>query len=246
VSEIGVIYTTRGADQTFRQRLLRFIDSYLCHQAGIDHKLYVIYKEFDDPEDVLWAKEKLYLLKPIHIEEYNGFNSNGGAGIFLDASKHVAEPLICCLNTSSEIMHDNWLKILHLAYIQPTVGLVGCSGSYGFITEIFQGSCYYPNVHIRGTAFLIHKEHYQAVTSGFDFSKRDLILSTGVSINRDYFDWEFGPRSMTRQIMNMGKTVLVAEKDRIIAPHQWGDTTYRGNLHNLLINDRGSRDFQDL
>jgi hypothetical protein len=243
---IGIIYTTRGADATFQQRLERFIRTYQMHPAGIPHQLYVTFKEFSKPEDLSWAKEQLARLDAIEILDYIDFNSCGGAGCFLDASRHVKEPLICCLNTSSEIMHDNWLLKLYAAFNQPTIGLVGCSGSYGFITEIFDGKCYYPNVHIRGTGFLIHREHFQAVTEKFDFSAFDLLLSTGVRINYDYFDWEFGPNSMTRQIMKMGKTVLVVEKDRVIAPHQWGDTTYRGNLHNLLINDRGSRDFVDL
>jgi hypothetical protein len=246
MSDIGVIYTSRGADKTFRQRAARFMSSYLEHPGGKDHKLYVTYKEFSDPEDLLWAKQQFDVLGAIHIEDYIGFNSCGGAGCFLDASRHVQEPLICCLNTSSEIMHIGWLSKLYDAYNRPTVGLVGCSGSYGFITEIFDGKCSYPNVHIRGTGFLIHKEHFNDVTGGFDFSRFNMTLSTGAQINYDYFDWEFGPNSMTRQIMRMGKTVLVSEKDRVIAPHEWGDTTYRGNLHNLLINDRGSRDFQDL
>jgi hypothetical protein len=243
---IGVIYTTRGDDATFQQRLERFVRTYQMYPAGIDHRLYVTYKEFSRPADLLWAKTQSAALGAVDITDYIGFNSCGGAGCFLDASKHVAEPLICCLNTSSDIMHENWLLKLYDAYNQPTVGLVGCSGSYGFITEIFQGKCYYPNIHIRGTGFLIHKEHFQPITSRFDFSSFNMTLSTGAKINYDYFDWEFGPNSMTRHIMAMGKTVLVAEKDRVIAPHQWGDTTYRGNTHNLLINDRGSRDFHDL
>jgi hypothetical protein len=46
--------------------------------------------------------------------------------------------------------------------------------------------------------------------------------------------------------MAMGKTVLVVENDRVRAPHEWGDTTYRGNLRNVLVHDRGCRDYQDL
>ena len=244
MSDLGVIYTARGADATFRERLSRFVESYLAHPPGVECHVYIIYKECTS-EQIAWAVEKTLPLWPTNLLEYNGYNSCGGAGCFRDACKNVTEPLVCCLNASSEIMHDDWLRKLYAAFRLPTVGIVGCTGSYGFITEIFPHLSY-PNIHIRGTGFLIERERFQAIVEPCDFREFDFPLRDGRKINLAYFDWEFGPNSMTKQIMRQGKTVLVAEKYRIIAPHEWGDTTYRGNLNSVLINDRGSRDYQDL
>lgn len=238
IGNIGVIYLCRGVDPNWHQRLTRFIASYKRHPAGIDHRLYVIYKEFDLDESLEWASEQFNLMgEHTSIGDYMAFNSYAG-GSFWEASKHVEEPLICCLGSSSEIMHTNWLAMLHLGFSLPTVGVVCCTGSYGFITE-FNPQLTYPNIHIRNLSFLIEKARYQEAARTVDWTPKEGHKLADLN-------FEHGPNSLTRQIMAAGKTVLVVEKDRIRAPHEWGDTTYRGNLHNVLVHDRGARDYQDL
>jgi hypothetical protein len=237
MSDIGVVYLARGVDPNWRVRMERFVKSYSAHSPGIDCHNYVIYKEFDSSDDVHWAIDATLELDPTNIMAYTGFNSYAG-GSFLEAANHVEEPLVCFLGSSSEVMHDNWLRKLYEALCQPTVGIVCCTGSYGFITE-FNPQLTYPNIHVRNLSFLIDKALYQDIAKKVDWSPKPGHKLADLN-------FEHGPNSLTRQIMARGKTVLVVENDRVRAPHEWGDTTYRGNLHNVLVHDRGARDYQDL
>lgn len=234
---IGVVYLARGKDPNSRARMERFAASWIAHPPGIGCNLYVIYKEFK-VGDLVWAIGHLNLAYPhIHITDYNGFNSYAG-GSFWEASKHVDEPLCCYLGSTSVIMHDNWLARLYEGFCLPTVGAVCCTGSYGFITE-FNPQLTYPNIHMRNLSFLMNKNLYLSFAGQVDWTPKEGHKLADLN-------FEHGPNSLTRQIMAAGKTVLVVEKDRIRAPHEWGDTTYRGNLHNVLVHDRGARDYQDL
>jgi hypothetical protein len=240
LTDIGVLYIIRGKDPNWQVRCKRFVDSYQRNPAGILHTFYVSYKEFEGADALAWARKTLAPLEPVEIMDFMEFNSNG-AGCFREAADLMQERLFCPLNSSSEIMHDDWLWKMHEAFRQPTVGLVGCTGSYEFITQIFPHLSY-PNVHIRGHAFLMERVHHQNIANRYNFSSPDIFGG----YKQGYFEYEFGPFSLTRRIMEMGKTVLVVEKDRVRAPHEWSSTTYRGNMHNVLVHDRGSRDFNDL
>ncbi len=223
MSEIGVVYIARGKDPNWQKRFVRFIGSYLNHPAGIDHQLYVIYKEFDDSTDLHWAFSLFDPLQPIHILNYNDHNSYGG-GCFQEACKHVNEPLLCTLVSTTEIMSTSWLLALYGVYKSKDAGLVGVTGSHE------------ANIHIRDTAIIIDREFYVGVSKQFDFT----------TSKDGYLDFEHGPNNLTIQVMRDGKPVYVVEKYRILEPKDWGHTTYRGNLENVLVHDRGARDFQDL
>ncbi len=237
MSDVGVVYLARGADPNFQARFTRFIKSYQDHRAGVDHQLYIIYKEFTDSTDLHWAFQLFDALRPVHILNYADYNSYAG-GSFLEAANHVLERLVCMFGSTTEIMHDDWLAKLYAAFNQPTVGIVCCTGSYGFITE-FNPGLSYPNPHIRNLSFLMERELYKELAGKVDWTAKPGHKLADLN-------FEHGPNSMTRQVMAMGKTVLVVERDRVRAPHEWGDTTYRGNLHNVLVHDRGARDYQDL
>jgi hypothetical protein len=234
---IGVVYLCRYPDPNFKARLTRFVRSWQEHPPGIDCQLYVIYKEFPNQQTIADALFELMPLHPIHILNYNDYNSYAG-GSFMEACNHVGEQLVCFLGSTSEIMHDNWLARLYVGFNQPTVGAVCCTGSYWFITE-FNPQLSFPNPHIRNLSFLMERDLYQELAKQVDWTPKP-----GHKIAD--LNFEHGPDSLTRKIMAMGKTVLVVEKDRIRAPHEWGETTYRGNLHNVLVHDKGARDHQDL
>lgn len=236
MSNLAVVYLARGKDPNWPERITRFAQSYKAHTSGIDHCLYVIYKEFT-PEDLVWAQEALRPIVSVTITEYNGFNSYAG-GSFLEAAHHVVEDYICFLGSTTEIMHDNWLVNLYQIAILPTVGAVCCTGSYGFITE-FNPGLRYPNIHMRNLSFLMLKEDYKRHACDVDWTEKPGHKLADLN-------FEHGPNSLTRRIMADGKTILVVEANRVRAPHEWGDTTYRGNLHNVLVHDRGARDYQDL
>lgn len=224
MSDIGVVYICRQKDPNWRERSYRFVTSWMINPPGIDHQLYVIFKEFDTGEDLNWAMDLFVPLRPIYILNYMDHNSFGG-GCFQEACNHVNEPLLCTLVSTSEIMCKDWLWRLKRAYhLLPNPGLVGCTGSRD------------ANMHIRDTAILVDREFYLFVSKQFDFT----------TSKDDYLEFEHGPNNLTIQALQLGKSIAVVEKDRTLAPHEWGFTTYRGNLENVLVHDRGARDYSDL
>ena len=223
MSEIGVVYICRYPDPNFEQRLTRFVRSWVEHPPGIGCQFYVIYKEFPGSEPLHWAQGQFIELNPIHILQHNDNNAYGG-GCFQEACQYINEPLLCTLVSTTEVMHDNWLEKLFHVYWRKDAGLVGCTGSK-------EGQ-----IHIRDTAIIIERVRYEGIVKQFDFT----------TSKDGYLDFEHGPNNLTIQVMRANKPVFVVEKDRIIEPKDWDHTTYRGNMHNVLVHDRGSRDFQDL
>lgn len=226
MTDIGVVYIARGKDPNWRRRFERFVDSWLAHPPGVACHLYITYKEFESIVDLNWAIDQFQRLHPVtHIFDFIGHNSWGG-GCFQEAIiRYVGEPLVCTLVSTTEIMHDEWLASLWAAYRIPNTTLVGCTGSR------------VGNIHIRDTAILIRRNVYLDVSRQFDFT-----------VSKDgYLDFEHGPNNLTIQAMNWGERVWVVERYRILAPEAWGSpTTYQGNLENVLVHDRGARDFNDL
>ena len=226
--DIGVVYTARGSDvgsgpPHWRARFPRFIESYLKYSPGIKPQLYIFYKEFATKEDLIWARGQF---EPMvnRIEILNHLDDKTTAGC-TGICDDVEERLICPLNSSSEIMHDMWLKKLYDVFALPGVSLVGCTGSRE------------ATPHIRDTAFLIDRVRYVTIAAQFDW----VDPSRAGALN-----FEHGPNNLTQQILRAGHKVFVVEKDRVIAPDEWGHTTYQGNLHNVLVLDRGARDYKDL
>jgi len=223
MSDIGVVYICRYPDPNFHQRLTRFVRSWVEHPPGIDCQLYVIYKEFPTGADMAAAMAQLSPLHPSHIMRYNNHNSFGG-GCFQEACDHVEELLLCTLVSTTEIMHDGWLAKLYAAYVDKAAGLVGCTGSK-------EGQ-----IHIRDTAIIIDRKLYYDIVRQFDYT----------TSKDGYLEFEHGANNLTIQVMRAGLPVFVVERERVIEPAEWGHTTYRGNMHNVLVHDRGARDFQDL
>ena len=227
MSEIAVVYTARGTDvgsgpPPWRARLPRFIKSYLEHPPGIAHTLYVFYKNFETATDLAWAREQFAVLGN-RVELLNHLDSKTTAGC-PDVHDDVTEPILCPINASSEIMHDGWLKKLYDVFVRPDVGLVGCTGSR------------IVNIHVRDTAILVDRHRYFSIADQFNWEN---------PVRFGPLTFEHGDNNLTIQIMRANLRVFVVEKERIIEPAEWGTTTYQGNLQNVLVLDRGARDYQD-
>ena len=226
--EIAVVYTARGSNvgsgpPDWQARFPRFIKSYLEHPPGIDHTLYIFYKDFAGAPDLAWAREQFAVLGN-RVEILNHLDSKATAGC-PDVRTEVKEPILCPLNSSSEIMHDYWLANLYGVFRAPNVGLVGCTGSR------------VANLHVRDTAFLVGNLTYFTIASQFDWNDPSRIGA---------LEFEHGHNNLTIQTMRAGLKVFVVEKNRAIEPNEWpSPTTYQGNLHNVLVHDRGARDYQD-
>ena len=226
-SPIGVVYTARGSNTgsgppDWKARFPRFVKSYLQHPAGIDHHLYIFHKDYATKEDLMWGIEQFMPLEQTNLVNHSDSKSTAGCP---DLRDEIVEPIICPLNSSSEIMHDDWLKKLYGVFSKPQVGLVGCTGSRN------------ANLHVRDTAFLSSTVTYFTIAKQFDWEHPS---------RSGPLEFEHGPNNFTQQILRMGMKVFVVEKDRVIAPEEWpSPTTYHGNEVNVLVLDRGARDYRD-
>jgi hypothetical protein len=188
-SDIGVVYTARGSDvgsgpPNWRARFPRFVESYRKYSPGIAHKLYIFYKEFATPEDLDWARDQFAPLKPVELLKHLDSKTTAGC---TDICDDVNEDIICPLNSSSEIMHDMWLKKLHDVFGWFRVELVGCTGSRE------------ATPHIRDTAFLIDRVRYATIASQFDW----IDPSRAGALN-----FEHGPNNLTQQTLRAGHKAL--------------------------------------
>lgn len=95
----------------------RLLDSYLKHEAGVEHELVIIDRNGDSPDDV-----------PAKHVRYDGGGWDCGAWQF--AGKTIETDLLVCFNSSCYITGPNWLKRFVEAVQAHGEGLYGPLTSY--------------------------------------------------------------------------------------------------------------------
>jgi hypothetical protein len=159
-------------------------------------------------------------------------------GAYIEWANQIDEDLMCVLNTSSEILAEDWLQKLAVNLTMPNIGLVGATGSYESLNEMDLSFPVFPNLHIRSNAFMIDRELFCRITKG-----------QVVGTKFDAYDFESGPHSMTRRILAMGREVLlVGRNGRGYSPEWWptSETFRLGRQSNLLVADDQTRNFTAL
>lgn len=235
---IALCYLVRAADSGFKAALHQFAESYSRHSTGADHRLYVIFKGFDDGAALNDARAALSAVGHTAI-----FVSDDGFDVaaYAAAARQVTEQGICFLNTHSEILCERWLAKLAAALGQNGVGAVGATGSF----ESMQSDKLpvgtfpaFPNAHLRSNAFMIGRELFCAITEGGVFERK-----------LDAYLFESGPHSMMRRICERGLQVLVVGRNgRGYTPRWWpsSETFRRGVQANLLVADNQTRAYEVL
>ncbi|MFH1066668.1 MAG: hypothetical protein V1746_02030 [bacterium] len=108
------------------------MNSYAVHPAGAAHDLVVIFKGFDGGKDLEEARAVFAPFAHISIEVADeGFD----LGSYLTAARQLNHEYICCFNTFTQILGDDWLKKFHAHAMLPGVGIVGATGSYEGIRD---------------------------------------------------------------------------------------------------------------
>ncbi len=232
MATVAVAFLARGADDGWDASCARFLASYRRYRPGIDHLLYVIFKGFSDACALNEAENLFKGVRqtPVFLDD-NSFD----IGAYIECADQISEDLICVLNTSSEVLADDWLWKLAKNLTQPNVGLVGATASYESLEELNNGFPVFPNIHIRSNAFMIDRNLFRHITEG-------LVVSEKI----DTFRFESGAQSLTRQIISMGREVLlVGRNGRGYSPKWWpmSNTFRQGTQSNLLIADNQTRNF---
>ena len=249
--------------------LRRFLESYARHPAGVKHDLLLLFKGFEQP---LPAEYEELLKGVVHLRRFvpdRGFDVDA----YFEAARAHDAAVFCFLNSFSIILADGWLGNLYRALVERDAGIVGATGSWQSISLNSSGAPYalwparpgypawrrqllkwfpflpglvrtirwyllrgmfdrFPNYHLRTNAFMI---------------RRATALELRVAAMRRKFDayrFESGKQGLTRQVLDMGKTVLVVGRDATAYDmREWhlSNTFWRRNQENLLVADNQTR-----
>jgi SAM-dependent methyltransferase len=231
-----------------------FLKSYHAHPVGADHELVIVLNGAgpEGPADDACREALLAELEGTEhrlIELERPVLDLAAYGLVAQRLEHER---LCFLNSYSVVLAADWLGHLARALEDPTVGLVGASGSWESQAEWVRGKLGYwpyqlaglrnarrdyprfPNPHIRTTAFML---------------QRSLLLELGLESAHDKhatYLLESGRRSITAQVAARGlRSVVVGRDGRAYDVDAWpASHTYRsGAQSNLLVADRRTADW---
>ncbi len=228
--------------------LERFLASYRHYPAGLSHDLIVVCNGYQNVSELAVYQERLqdmpYLLHSIETPQQD-------IASYLAAARTFSHDYLCFLNSYSELQAPDWLQKLYNPFSNPSVGLVGATGSWETrqivvpLRNLRTWLAYrlhnrrwpaFPNPHIRSTGFLLARETM-------------LRLSLPpIQTKEDAYHFEHGFHSMTRQIQGWNLDVLLVDKEgRAFAPEEWPQTrTFRsGDQSQLLITDNRTQLYRD-
>jgi len=255
MSEVALVYLARA--RSGLESLRRFLRTYECHPGGLEHDLVVVFKGFSHEADLAEWRAALtpFPHRALRMSDF-GFDVRA----YSLAARRLPHRYLCFLNSFSEPLAPDWLRILHRWVVEPGVGVVGCTASWTSIASIVEhqlasGSALpplqrlvlrikvpinrrafapFPNPHLRSNAFIIPRELMNRVWPGF------------VATKRAAYHWESGRKGFTRLVQQMRLRVLVAGKDgHAYAPEEWAHsgTFLQGKQGNLLVADNQTRGY---
>lgn len=232
---VAVVYLARGQGDDYLKHFERFIDSYKSMDAGVGHRLYIIFKGFADRAARRRAEE---IFGGIEFSAVETNDVRFDIGAYTESLPSISEEFVCFLNTYSEVASRSWLRKLIDNLRLPGVGLVGATGSYESLNTINRGFPAFPNPHLRTNAFAMRSA-----------DAREILESYEIHSKLDTFFIESGYESITRRILSLGLTCLIVGADgRGFSPPQWLQSgTYRlGLQENLLVSDNYTREYLTL
>lgn len=220
------------------ERLRLFAASYSAHPAGQAHDLIVVYNGFSGAadtrrwQDVLSDVEHDDLLLAAPVLDITAYR---------EAIEASNAEVYCFLNSYSEPLVDDWLRLLVGHLNDRTIAAVGASGSYESIyttshplTRIRKrGFPPFPNPHLRTNAFATRRQALMRVQWPRITSKMQALM------------FESGTQSLTRQLQSSGRVVVAGRDGRAYDIGDWPESnTFRsGEQTNLLVSDNRTREY---
>jgi hypothetical protein len=220
--------------------LERFAESYRRHPAGADHRLVVLLKH----------------VRPANLRDRCEVVARDlgaecldipGIGLDLDAYRmaadRVAAPVLCFLNTASEILGAGWLGHLRDALARSGVGIAGTTASNESLLDAAPAPLRpllrrryppFPNPHLRTNGILLERELMRQLEWRPTRRKQDA------------WALENGANSLTRQVASRGQRALLVGRDgACYEQEQWATSRIfrSGGQENLLIADDRTREY---
>jgi hypothetical protein len=125
VKDIGVVYLCRHSEGD--TPVLRFLNSLRNFPAGTDYDLHVVFKGFPDAGEL---HKRQALFRGLGINTIETDDIGYDIDTYLFAANAVGNRRLLFFNTFSRILAPDWLKHFEAALNEPSVGLVGATGSW--------------------------------------------------------------------------------------------------------------------
>ena len=123
--EVAVVYLARK--RSGLESLRRFLSSYERHPCGLEHDLVVVFKGFSRGTEL--AEWRTALSRFPH-QELRMLDFGFDVRAYSLAARRLPHCYLCLLNSFSEPLTANWLRILHRWVVEGGVGLVGCTAAW--------------------------------------------------------------------------------------------------------------------
>lgn len=258
---IDVIYFSRGTGYGI-EAVKKFINSYKLHPAGCEHKLTIVTNAWNIKcQDY---KKLLQLAKEVNAQVMQLPDDGFDFGAYYRAAKKVKSELIFCMVTSSEILHDNWLKKFEDKFkSNKNLKLAGTSGSWEICPNAYNfllGECERNGygklqrfIKMLPYKYLIDKQrkkplrfpNYHVRSTDFCIDRNLYIKFMAQSImprhKVEAYNLESGHDSMTNFITNLGYEVGVIGADgKLYYKEDWDKSrTFRCNdISNALTRNK--------
>jgi hypothetical protein len=233
VAVVHLVWAPLGVEQ-----LRRFVESYAAHPAGQAHRLIIVYNGFA-PDSTMdqWHEA----LTDVRHDDLLLASRMLDLAAYREAIVASDAEVYCFLNSYSEPLSADWLRLLIGHLNDPTIATVGASGSYESIyttshplTRVRKrGFPEFPNPHLRTNAFAARREQLMRIQWPTITSKMDALR------------FESGPQSLTRQLQRFGRAVVAGRDGCAYDVGAWRESnTFRwGNEANLLVSDNRTREY---
>lgn len=205
-------------DQGYREKALRFVESYGHCPAGMDHDTVIVCNGAPPSDDARSIFAGLPGLTFLHHD-----NSGWDIGGFQFAARTVPADLMVFCGGSAYFRVPGWLERMTQVFEQLGDTLYGCTGHQG------NGGGVYP--HVRTTGFWCSPK----LLLNYPW----LVSQPGTGGQR--YSFEHGENCMTNWLVSQGKTAWIVTKDGY-APVQVCDGLpggyHNGLQENMLMGDR--------
>jgi hypothetical protein len=217
--------------------LQRFLASYRSHDAGMEHRLVLLFKGFDDPVEM---QAHVEVLNGLEHESLHYSRPTFDLPAYAASAEVIEATHLCFLNSESVLIANGWLAALYERLREPGVGAVGATGSYESPRSLNplrrRRWVAFPNPHLRTNAFMVSRELMRGVRVA------------EVRTKSRAWELESGRRGLTRQVWARGLRTLVVGRDgEGYEPERWhASATFRsGDQANLLVADNRTRQWQE-
>lgn len=273
MKEICVVHLVRAQNGT--EPFVRFLKSYRQNPGGIEHDLLIVFKGFNNPNEL---SEYELLLENFKYLSFKVTDEGFDFTVYFAVVNRYSEQYqyFCFLNSYSVIQDNSWLEKLHRHVSPPNVGLVGATGSwqshrggtpswrlpYAIFVRSFRHdknsfcckrllAAFYKSW--RQLPFFMSFDlfpNYHVRTNAFMISS-ELMKTIKCPLMQSKFDayrMESGKLGFTRQVLASGNRVLVVGKDGVgYEKELWhkSNTFWQSNQENLLVADNQTRNYMD-